>query len=187
MPSEAAYSEFQTLLRPLMPEGEAARFNAAIMDFGSLQCTPRPDCDACPFAPDCDACNTGRVALLPWFYYVELLQGDRLLLQQRTGRGIWKGLWQLPLIEEEAKLEADSIEEIVGLRMREEYGIEVGGLEEVCRLTHQLTHRTLHATFLRAISPKLPPQLPSNMRLATAEERASMPVSRLIDKYLRGV
>ena len=181
-----------------MPEGEAARFNAAIMDFGSLQCTPRPDCDACPFAPDCDVCNTGRVALLPvkvakrqpkdcWFYYVELLQGDRLLLQQRTGRGIWKGLWQLPLIEEEAKLEADSIEEIVGLRMREKYGIEVGGLEEVCRLTHQLTHRTLHATFLRAISPKLPPQLPSNMRLATAEERASMPVSRLIDKYLRGV
>ncbi|GMU40422.1 MAG: adenine glycosylase [Chloroflexota bacterium] len=37
----------------LLPAGEAARWNPALMDFGARVCTPRPRCEACPIAAHC--------------------------------------------------------------------------------------------------------------------------------------
>ena len=39
----------------LMPRGEAARWNPALMDFGAAVCAARPRCDACPLASLCAA------------------------------------------------------------------------------------------------------------------------------------
>ena len=37
----------------LLPEEHFWEFNQAIMDFGAMQCTPKPHCNTCPMKPVC--------------------------------------------------------------------------------------------------------------------------------------
>ena len=41
------------LAKLLLPSGEAARWNPALMDYGARVCTPRPRCDECVVATHC--------------------------------------------------------------------------------------------------------------------------------------
>ena len=117
--TDAAYSEFEALLLQHIDRQRPDRFNAAMMDFGSLQCKPAPDCTACPFADECVALRTGRVEMLPvkpakakpkdrWFYYLHLrwqeAGEERTVMHQRTGKDIWRGLYQFPLLETDREL-----------------------------------------------------------------------------------
>ena len=50
----------------LLPRREAGNFNQALMELGSLVCTPRgPDCPSCPVQTLCAARRTGREHELP--------------------------------------------------------------------------------------------------------------------------
>jgi A/G-specific adenine glycosylase len=50
----------------LVPQRHPGKFNQALMDVGSLVCTPeRPLCGTCPLAACCEAKRTGRVAEIP--------------------------------------------------------------------------------------------------------------------------
>lgn len=196
--TDTAYSEFEQLLLTLIDRQRPDRFNAAMMDFGSLQCRPQPDCTQCPFADECVALHTGRVALLPvkapktrpadrWFVFLDLRAGDSLLMHKRTERDIWRGLWELPLLETPTPLQGEALLAAAQGHLRAEFGIENVDLEPTGTLTHQLTHRTIHATFLRAELVAAPSVLPENTVLCCPEEVKKRPVSRLIDKYLRGL
>lgn len=98
--------------RALGEEGDPARFNQAIMDFGALVCTPRrADCARCPLATDCRALAEDRVYELPvkakklrrrdrYFHYLPLRDGRGRYLIRRRGEGdIWRGLYEFPLVE----------------------------------------------------------------------------------------
>lgn len=199
-----AYDEFASLLSHLIDPQRPDRFNAALMDFGSLQCTPRPNCQICPFAAQCVALQTGRVELLPvrmpkskpsnrYFYYLDLVCGNsslhrphptgRVLLQRRA-RDIWRGLWELPLVESDRPLAPDEVQQSAIQLAHEQYGIVDLEPKPVCTLKHQLTHRTIHATFLRAEIAEIPSAMPPNARFVSPSEQENLPVSRLIDKYL---
>ncbi len=81
----------------------------AMMDLGSLLCTPRrPACHSCPVAADCRALKLNRVQELPaprparsrprkrrWMLIYRDREG-RVLLERRPPHGIWGGLWSLP-------------------------------------------------------------------------------------------
>lgn len=194
--TDAAYTEFEAVLRAQMDRTRPDRFNAALMDFGSLQCRPQPDCTQCPFATECTALATGRVALLPvrlpkappadrWFYYFDLRCGDGIVLHQRTARDIWRGLWELPLMETPHELPPDRLSAAAAGFVHDTFGIAPPRLDPVASFRHQLTHRTVHALFLRTVLPAPPSPLPGNMRIATLEETKKIPVSRLIDRYLQ--
>ena len=198
--TDAAYTEFEQLLLKQIDKKRPDRFNAALMDFGSLQCKPQPDCTTCPFADECDALRTGRVELLPvkaskakptdrWFYYFDLRWREDgveyTLVEQREGKDIWKGLYQFPLMETLVELSSSQLK-AEAARFAEEV-FHVSDLNFQCSqpFRHQLTHRTIHALFLRAELPSRPVVVMGKYRAIPTSEIKNIPVSRLIDRYLQ--
>ena len=196
--TDAAYSEFESLLLKLIDRRRPDRFNAALMDFGALQCRPQPDCSVCPFADECVALRTHRVESLPvkaakakptdrWFYYLDLRWQGRRPMQQRTDRDIWRGLWEFPLLESDKELEPGELQDAAKKYVASNFQLPDLDFLLSPPFLHQLTHRTIHARFLTADLPGEPPILPENTRLADSEEIKKLPVSRLIDRYLQGL
>ncbi len=196
----AAYNEFEALLLKQMDCRHPDRFNAALMDFGSLQCKPRPDCEACPFADECVALRTGRIELLPvkpakarpkdrWFYYLhprwQEAGREYTVMQQRTDQDIWRGLYQFPLLEADRELSDGELQQAMRRFAEENFQFPIPDAQCSPTFLHQLTHRTIHARFVQAQLPSRPTLLPENMRCLTAGQIKDFPLPRLIDRYLR--
>ena len=197
--TDAAYKEFEALLLKKIDRRHPDRFNAALMDFGSLQCKPVPDCAGCPFADECVALRTGRVALLPvkvpkakpkdrWFYYFDLRWKEKgeeyTLMEPREGRDIWRGLYQFPLLETETELDEKQLQEEAKKFVQENFQFSIFNFQFSISYLHQLTHRTIHARFLRAELPSAPTVFPEKTQAFAMGEIKNIPVSRLIDRYL---
>jgi A/G-specific adenine glycosylase len=99
------------MAQSLIPASDPAGFNQAIMEFGALQCTPSPDCSICPLAIFCQSNLTKTVANFPvkskktqvkaiQMDYLVIEQKGQLLVRERVGNGIWKGLWEFYLLED---------------------------------------------------------------------------------------
>ena len=198
--TDAAYNEFEALLLKKIDRRRPDRFNAALMDFGSLQCKPQPDCAACPFADEGVALRTGRVEILPvkarkakpkdrWFYYFDLrwrTDGkEYTLMEQREDKDIWRGLYQFPLLETAEELTDRQLPKEAMRFAQDNFHLSTFNFQLSNSFLHQLTHRTIHARFLRVELPSAPPLFPEKTRALTVDEIKSIPVSRLIDRYLR--
>ena len=90
-------------------------FNQALMELGALVCTPgQPDCAACPLKALCLGCQSGNPARLPQKAPKKARKkceltlclaqdaAGRWLLQKRGEQGVLAGLWQPPVLAEEA-------------------------------------------------------------------------------------
>jgi A/G-specific adenine glycosylase len=104
----ALWDKAQTLL----PERGIERYTQGLMDLGATLCTARaPRCDACPLADVCVAKVQGRPERYPvksrkikrgarhnaMLWLVDAQQ--RTWLTQREPKGVWGGLWTLPLFD----------------------------------------------------------------------------------------
>ncbi|NKB46513.1 MAG: A/G-specific adenine glycosylase [Legionellales bacterium] len=91
------------------PKQQCHLYNQAIMDLGSLVCTPnQPDCSQCPWQifciahqrqqTDCFPVKKPTVAKPTQERYFLLLKNpqQQILLEKRPPTGIWGGLWSLP-------------------------------------------------------------------------------------------
>ena len=196
VPSEAAYRELEALLTPLIAGADPARFNAALMDFGSLHCRQAsPLCQECPFADQCQALARGMVASLPtrvakrapvdrFHYYLDLRHADTTIVHQRTARDIWRGLYELPLIEADSPLAEPDLRAATARMLADAFGLPPLEARPAASFVHKLTHRTIHARFLRVNLDTAPSRLPDGFRIVTLDDLKKIPVSRLIDKYL---
>lgn len=127
------------LCRKLMVDADPADFNQALMDFGSLQCTPKnPDCEHCPMQGECYAFKHQQVDTLPvnikriqiknrHFHYFVCIKNDKIIIEKRENDDIWKGLYQLPMTETKE-------DNILNFKL-------------LHRTKHQLTHQTIYAYF----------------------------------------
>ena len=123
----------------LMADADPADFNQALMDFGSLQCTPKnPDCDHCPMKGECFAFQHQQVDTLPvnikhiqiknrYFHYFVCIKNDKIIIEKRENDDIWKGLYQLPMNETKNSKKLN--------------------FNLLYQTKHQLTHQTIHAFF----------------------------------------
>ncbi len=101
------------LAESVTPAENAADFNQAMMDIGSMVCLgSRPKCEACPLQRLCSSyrhhCQADypqkkRTRAKPRKATLMLLHrcGERLLLWRRPPSGIWGGLWSLPEVDGE--------------------------------------------------------------------------------------
>lgn len=103
-----AITEFANeILSPIRP----GDFNQAMMDFGSMVCTPKsPSCASCPLAPVCLARIDNTQHLRPvkkpkkkavirfLLFKVQLQQGKIRMVQQQKG-SIWENLFLFPFEE----------------------------------------------------------------------------------------
>ena len=101
---------FTDLAGELIPQDQPAIFNQAIMEFGSLQCSPSPTCPTCPLQFTCVAFSENRVQSLPvkskkksqrerYFAYFIIEKEGKILVRQRASKDIWEGLWEFYLVE----------------------------------------------------------------------------------------
>ena len=111
--ASAAKKHFQELADSWACDTPPADFNAAMMDLGSLVCTPqKPKCITCPLAECCRAyiqkVPTSYPRLLPAkirakrflvFQLMTSLTKNELWLRKRPENGLWGGLWELPNYE----------------------------------------------------------------------------------------
>ncbi len=151
--------EFKELAIELMDHEEPSDYNQAIMEFGALQCKPKsPYCIICPLNDGCEALKKGEVELLPvklkkqkikkryFNYLIFSIQGEQTIMQQRVGNGIWKGLYEFPLIESE-KTDIDSIvSNEVFCNMVQDNPYEVTLYKEK-PVVHKLSHQHLYTRF----------------------------------------
>ena len=98
-------------------------FNQAMMDYGSMVCRPKKfQCHKCLFSSNCKAFNSNTVMLYPFkekrikikhrfLNYIFIITNDRkTLIKKRNGNGIWKNLYEFPLIETKKE---SSVNEII--------------------------------------------------------------------------
>lgn len=149
----AAQRELWKISESLVPALRPGAFNQALMDLGSLICTPRrPRCNDCPMKTSCRAFGAGQQERFPErkpqskkpvrFCYFLILrdQGSRIYLESRPESGIWGGLLSLPEFESLAALS----------RWLEERKISRVTMKELPKRRHTFTH--FHLDFIPILS-----------------------------------
>jgi A/G-specific adenine glycosylase len=103
------------LAEELLPARDVSRFNQALMELGSLVCTPvAPACDACPVRDLCHARGEGVVeSLAPTTKKLQFTdvreavvvvrRGERVLVRRCEAHERWAGLWDFPRFAIEAE------------------------------------------------------------------------------------
>lgn len=99
---------WQVIIDEWVADQDSRDFNHAMMDLGSMICTPKkPGCLICPLMDDCKAYDQGTIELYPvkkkikrnirFFQFVVLYnEKDEIAVQRRPEKGIWGGLYELP-------------------------------------------------------------------------------------------
>jgi A/G-specific adenine glycosylase len=169
--------EFSGLAQQILPQKKAGEYNQAIMDFGALVCKPVPLCCACFFNKYCLAYLAGKQDLLPvkekkikikkrWLNYFIVQCGDEILVQQRTGKDIWQGLFQFVLIETQ---EAIRLKLLLSL-VQQQFGINASAVINEWSEEQKLSHQTICFHFLHIIiKQKTPVENYSWMKLSQVQ------------------
>lgn len=154
--------EFQKLAQSLLPINNAAEFNQAIMEFGALQCVPKnPDCNNCIFNSSCYALQKNEIEKLPYKskkikvtkrflnYLIIEDSNKNIIVEKRVEKGIWKNLFQFPLIEEfEEKSSKESLMLINEFKFKNKQPEEILVYNE-SYIKHKLSHQDLHIRFYK--------------------------------------
>ena len=152
-----------------LPAGQASEYNQALMDLGSLICTPRqPLCANCPLNEICKAFSLGvqeerpvKLTKAPIPHHTVtaaiIQREDQVLIAQRPPQGLLGGLWEFP----GGKVKPG--EEIVSGLQREiceELGVSIEVGAAFGQYQHAYTHFriTLHA-FLCTLNGSQPRNL----------------------------
>ena len=189
--STAGIKEFKQLAQELLDKNDPATFNQAIMEFGALHCKPQnPKCDTCPFNDMCLALKNDQIKKLPvklkkakikkrYFNYLVFdLENENTILEQRSGRGIWNGLYQFPLVESEKMIgeyELKKHQRFKELLDNPDFSIELFNENPV---VHKLSHQHLYTRFWIVNSAK------TEVNSVSLEEVTNYPVPVLIENFL---
>lgn len=110
-------SAIKSAIEMVFDYSRAGDSNQALMDLGSLVCTPKnAKCDACPLVGICRAFEQRDIYSYPvskpakakkdrYFWYLVHSKEDMMAFYKRKGKDIWAGLYEFPLIETETNIE----------------------------------------------------------------------------------
>ncbi|MGI6242095.1 MAG: A/G-specific adenine glycosylase [Prevotella sp.] len=182
-----------------LKEGSAA-LNAAMMDFGATQCTPKsPACVVCPFNEDCEALRQGRIDELPVKLKTVKVKTRRLAYLyirchgqtaiHRRGKGdIWQGLWE-PYLASQSGAGTDA-DKASGHSAKLPAAVEAivsrskGCVKLICRgVKHVLTHQVLLADFY-LLETEERPELPADYIWIDEADIDRYAVPRLVEILL---
>ncbi len=150
----------KNLAHSLLDKKRPGTYNQAIMDFGATVCKPAlPLCSVCPFKKDCYAFAHQMIDQLPvklkkpglikrWFIFFDLRFENKMAITKREGNDIWRGLYELPLIETETQLKHEQIKSFVK-KIKWLKGSRYDILQVSTIQKQQLTHQLIGATFIR--------------------------------------
>ena len=174
----------------LAPKKSCGDYNQGIMDFGSLMCKPKaPLCDKCILEKDCIASKMKNINYFPvklkknapkitHFNYLVLLDSDHMIWMNKIKNGIWKNLFQFPMIE--SKKELNKIQVLSNEIFKSIVPISNSDiiLFNSSPIIHKLSHKTIYAKFW------ILPVEYSNSNSIKFSDVNKYPVPRLIEKFL---
>lgn len=148
--SGAAQRSLWDLAQALLParpsHDEMVAWTQGLMDLGAGVCArTRPRCGECPLEAVCTAAEQGRQSEFPrvtrrvarrherWYLLALWREDGAVALQRRPSRGIWAGLYSLPVFATEADLTDCALS----------LGIAAGSWQWLPARRHALTHREL--------------------------------------------
>lgn len=156
--SNKASSEFFELGLKVISKDKPGDFNQAVMELGALICSVKnPKCFLCPLKSSCFALVKKQLDLLPikekknynqerFFYYLHLSSSKGTWIKKRIKKDIWKGLYELPLIESSKELPKDQVMKA----FFDEFNVPSAFVESI---SQKLTHRRLKIEFWQATPP----------------------------------
>jgi A/G-specific adenine glycosylase len=140
----------------LISKSKPGNFNQALMDFGSMVCSPKNyKCGNCIFSKDCIAFQNNTIDLLPlkktkariktryFNYLIGLSDNDRVKIIKRNKKDIWQDLYEFPLVETNHEIDLSETEkkfEKIGYFNSE-------NVIKKLKINHKLTHQNLHIYF----------------------------------------
>ena len=136
----------------ILPAQGIGDFNQALMDLGSMVCTPKnPDCPRCPLKTVCCALANGTQNEIPQKatrpditdvteLTIAVMAGDRVFLRQRNATERWAGLWDFPRFACEPGEHSETrLRQLVTAHLQGEYGLSVAQILPLTRLKHSVT------------------------------------------------
>lgn len=160
---------FETATRQILACGSPRVLTQALMEFGALVCSKKPQCADCVLAAHCQARALGIVAerpipgKRPAIAHLNvatgvLLHGSRVFVQKRLPEGAWAGLWEFPggRVEEGETPEAAVVREF-----KEETEFDVRVVRKLDLVRHGYTRYrvSLHCFELELVHERREPVL----------------------------
>ena len=186
---------FHQLASSILDKKNPAEYNQAIMNFGAMICVPaNPLCGQCFFAKECFAFNNNAIDELPmkakknsirvrWFNFLVLEEGEKILIEKRNEKDIWKSLFQFPLVETKTFADVDEIKKIISeknfLSIRQ---LKVSGVSPL--IEHKLSHQTIMAQFIRISIPHTKIKKQNDQRISRKSELKNFAFPKLIGNYI---
>ncbi len=172
----------------ILPKKNAARLNQAMMELGSIVCSPtEPQCSECPVESLCQAKQKGVIlqlgATTKKVQFTDLHEvavivsrGKKLLVRQCAEGERWAGLWDFPRFEVEAEGPLFAREEFAS-KVLLQTGIQCEPGPQFKTLKHGVTRYriTLDCYHARHVGGRLKPR--STTKWLAVEELANLPLS----------
>ncbi|MGC9343299.1 MAG: A/G-specific adenine glycosylase [Bacteroidales bacterium] len=185
----------RSILMQEIPAESPGNFNEALMDLGSLICKPvNPSCNLCPLNELCDANKLGQVNEIPvkykktktrirHFFYAIIHCEENILINLRTGKDIWEGLYEFPLFESKKDLgDGEIYSELHKYFFKDS---EMFSLRKISNpVIHILSHQKILAKFIHIEIERIPTHLKNTFIIVKQSEINQYPLPRLIEKYL---
>lgn len=185
--------EFSDLAMKLLDTNHPGEFNQALMEFGAIQCLPaQPLCATCPLSMKCQAFVHQTVLNFPvkskqvkqkerYFNYLYLHQDDRLYLEKRGDKDIWRNMFQFPLIESTSLATPEEV--IGGTAWRAKLGDLTYVIDSISPdKIHLLTHQRLHIRFFSITLAEH--SIPENCVFVELKETEKYAVPKPIELFL---
>ena len=188
--SSAGIKEFKHLAQQIIDEENPGTHNQAIMEFGALMCKPsNPNCTVCPLNNSCFALSKNSVKDFPvkekkakiktrHFNYLVIHSSDHKTKIVQRVAGIWKNLYEFPLIE---TINIIDVEELTEHKIFKElfFNLEITvKLFNNDALVHKLTHQHIYTKFWVVTTASS-----TNFELSWDDVK-KYPVPALIDNFL---
>jgi A/G-specific adenine glycosylase len=177
----------------ILPQKNVAQFNQALMELGSLVCTPaEPRCDECPLSGVCAAYTAGLQHKIPRpkakQEYTDLreaavvIRRNGRVLMRECGEGErWAGLWDFPRVALEAEGLLFARDEIIA-KVRVQTGVTCLPGSLVKTIKHGVTRYRIMLDCYRA---EYVAGRPQNAHWITKTELAELPLSTTGRKITR--
>ncbi|NLP57813.1 A/G-specific adenine glycosylase [Lutibacter sp. B1] len=188
--STKGIKEFKQIAQQLIDKKNPGTHNQAIMEFGARLCKPQnPDCLLCPLNDSCVALSEKRVKELPvkdkkitirkrYFNYLVIHTKNNKTKFVKRNNGIWKNLYQFPLIETASDINEQQLVE------HNNFNSIFKGLNVTIKLfnkdstVHKLSHQHIYTKFWIISSEE------SDNFSDSWETINNYPVPILIDKFI---
>jgi A/G-specific adenine glycosylase len=175
------------LAEELLPRSGSSRFNQALMELGSLVCTPRsPACESCPVRSLCPTHRQGLQEVIPRVrskprteqvreVLLVVRNGDRILLRRRRADERWAGFWDFPRFAIESN-NGTVADEVIG-RLAAETGVTAQIGQTLTTIKHGVTRFRITLDCRWADCLSKPRRLPPAIRWLRPSQLIDYPLS----------